>query len=69
MKNQQEGQSTYNVIYRRGKTLSITYWCVSACFRVRACGRVGVCVCIRIRACGHANPARNVSAPCYDVKR
>jgi hypothetical protein len=52
-----------------GKAISIIYWSVCACMRVRACmwvpGLVGVCM--RIRACSLASPARNACAPYCDV--
>ena len=52
-----------------GKAISITYWSVCACLRVRACmwvpGRVSVCM--RVRARSLANSARNVYAPYCDI--
>jgi hypothetical protein len=49
--------------------VSITYWSLCACLRVRACMWVPSCVgvCMRISACSLANPARNAYAPYCDV--
>ena len=49
------------------KAVSITYWSLCACLRVRAWVPSCVGVCMRIRACSLANPARNAYAPYCDV--
>ena len=52
-----------------GKAISITYWPVCACLRLRACMWLPrrVDVCMRISACSLANPTCNAYTPYCDV--